>query len=150
MVRGLSFTPNDDTVLAKAWVEVSAGHDEQNAPKFWSNVTDVYNRRCDLQTTKRTPDSLRSRWTTLQRSVQKYLAAEKAYRSKPVSGETSEDAAQNIMKLYCNRAKRTESHGVVRDGPPLRSVGAVEILRRCLNFVVLMNHLHARIMNDSN
>lgn len=104
MVRGLSFTPNDDTVLAEARVELYAGHDEQNVPRFWCNVREFYNRRCDLQTAMRTPDSLRSRWTTLQSSVQKHLAAEKAYRSKPVSGQTSEDATKhNEIILYSSR-----------------------------------------------
>lgn len=54
--------------------------------------------------------------------------------AKPVSGETAEDANLNVMRLYCNRTKKADSHGVVRDGPPLRSLVAVEILRHCPKF----------------
>ena len=39
-----------------------------------------------------------------------------------------------MMELYCTREKLTDSHGVVRYGLPLRSLGAVEILRRCSEF----------------
>ena len=57
------------------------------------------------------------------------------------------------MKLYCNRAERTDSHGVVRDGPPLRSLGAVEIFRRCPKFCGIdepfpfKNHERQQVIN---
>ena len=134
MVRGLSFTPEDDAALAKAWVSVSSQQNEQNAPQFWSNVRDFFNHKQDCDNIDRTGDSLRSRWHVLQRSVQKYLAAEAAYLSKPVSGETSEDSGHNIMKLYCARTKRKDAYGNVRPGPPMKSMAAVEILRNIPKF----------------
>ena len=62
------------------------------------------------------------------------LVAERVYRWKPVSGETTLDVEHKIMKLYCGRNRRGESDGVVRDGPPLRSLGAAAVYRNCPKF----------------
>ena len=131
MVRGLSFSPADDAALARSWLEVSNRQDEQNSQSFWENVQEVFLKNFGISTDIRTPDSLRSRWNTLQRVVQKYLSCERAYNAKPVSGETAEGAAVNIMRLFCNRTKKNDAYGVYCDGSPLRSRPAVEILRGC-------------------
>ena len=130
ITRGLSFTPeDDDAALARSWVNVSEGHDEQNAALFWDAVRNSFHAQSSVSSCSSTAESLRSRWATLQRVVQKYLAAEKAYRSKPVSAETSQDCKRNVMHLYCSRNKRKDSYGIFRDGPPLRPLDAVAILR---------------------
>ena len=83
---------------------------------------------------ERSSESLRSRWGTLQRNVQKYIAAERVYLSKLVSGETSLDAEPNIMKLYCSHNRRKDAYGIVLGGAPLRSLEAVAVLRDCPKF----------------
>lgn len=77
---------------------------------------------------------MRCQCGTLQRSLEKYLAAERKYLLQPVSGETAEDTKANIMRLYRSHTKKADKSGVVRDGPPLRSLGAVEILRHVPKF----------------
>ena len=70
----------------------------------------------------------------LQRQVQKYLSAEKAYRSRNVSGETEANILENSMRLYCKRNKKRDSCCVERDGPALKLMQAVQILRKCRKF----------------
>eukprot|EP00171_Calliarthron_tuberculosum_P013065 IDg13065t1 len=62
------------------------------------------------------------------------FAAKRLYRSQPVSGETEEEALHNIMKLYRSRNTRKDNTGVLRDGPVLKSLVAVCILRQCPKF----------------
>ena len=138
MVRGLSFTPDDDAALARSWVNVSSRHDEQNSHTFWEGVRKVFLEMDGLSSIDRTADSLRCRWNTLQRLVQKYLSAEKAYNARRVSGETAQDALSNIMRLYCSRSKKRDCNGILRDGQPLRSMLAVDILRNCPKFSGVM------------
>ena len=71
---------------------------------------------------------------TIERLIQKYLAAERVYLSKPVSGTAAHDVERTIMKIYCSRNRRKDSYGVIRDGPPLSSSGAVVVLLECLKF----------------
>ena len=134
MVRGKAFSPEDDCALSKAWIEVSQRHEEQNSPTFWSSVAEMYSSYYGVTAPQRTPDSLRSRWSVLQRLVKKYLAAERAYLSRKVSGENEVDQRENIMKLYCSRIKKQDAFGIMRDGPPLRSLGAVDVLPYCPKF----------------
>lgn len=44
------------------------------------------------------------------------------------------DVERNAKKLSCSRNCREDSYGVVRDGTPLRSLGAVAVLRKCPKF----------------
>lgn len=94
---GLAFGSADNAALARICLEVSMRHDEQSMQKIWSNVQDVFSKSIDISTEIRTPDSFCSRRNNLQRVVQKYLAYERAYNSKPASSETAEDAAENLM-----------------------------------------------------
>eukprot|EP00171_Calliarthron_tuberculosum_P006774 IDg6774t1 len=134
MVRGPSFTADEDAALARCWAGVSAKHDEQDAQEFWSSVAAAFAKQPEASERLRVAGSLHSRWQALQKAVQKYLAAERLYRSIPVSGETEEDALRNIMRLYRKRTRTKHSAGVERDGPELKSMGAVSILRCCPKF----------------
>ena len=113
---------------------MSKGQDETNTVSFWEAVHSAFLSQEIKIYSERTAESLRSRWGTLERLVQKYLAAKSVYLSKPVSRETSCDAAQNVMRLYCSGNKRKDAYGVLRDGPVLKSMRAVDVLRRCPNF----------------
>ena len=125
MMRGISFTPEDDAALARSWFNVSEGHDEQNAVLFWDAVRNSFHAQSSVSSCTRTAEGLRSRWATLHWVVQKYLAAENAYRSKPVSGEPSQDNERNITRLYCSRNKRKDSCGIHCDGTPLSTQDVV-------------------------
>ena len=80
-----------------------------NSSTFSSKVAQKYSKKPEKNYSTRTANSLRSHWTVLQRQVQKYLAAERAYWSKQVRGEASEDDSENIMRLYCSRKRETDS-----------------------------------------
>ncbi len=66
--------------------------------------------------------------------LQIYVVTKRAHRAKPVSGEAVKCAALNLMRLYPARTNRKDEHGVLRDGPPQRSMVAVEIQRECPKF----------------
>eukprot|EP00171_Calliarthron_tuberculosum_P020168 IDg20168t1 len=125
--RGGSYSPEEDTALARSWVSVSTQHDEQNAIEFWGSVASIFVDQPEVDA-PRIGESLRCCWGTLQRIVQKYLAAERQCEKNPVSRETSEDVKAKLMRLYRARTKKADKTGVVREDPPLRSVGAVDIL----------------------
>ena len=112
----------------------SAGHDDKNMLLFWTVVPDAFLKRDIIRDFERTAESLVCRWATLERVLQKYLAAEKLYHSKLVSDETAEDASPGVMRLYCTRNNKKDSYGVVRDGPPLIYFDAVAIMRNCPKF----------------
>lgn len=96
IVRGPAFSPEDDVALSRAWLEFSGRHNEHSSITFWSTVSSIFARQESTSAHHISHDSLR----TLQRLVQKYLATERVYYSKPVSGETAEDSAANVMRLY--------------------------------------------------
>lgn len=129
MVRGASFLPAEDAALARCWVSTSGMHDEQNGPDFRDNVAEAYNMQPEAAERSRVPGSQHSRWQTLNKIIQKYLAAERLSRSQPVSGETEEEVLQNIMVLFRRRTRYKDRNGVWRDGPILKSMGAVQVLR---------------------
>ena len=82
----------------------------------------------------RTVSSLETRWRTLSRVTQKYLAAEKLYRSSMAhSGECEEDALRNIMALYCD-TNNYKDKGVLRTPGPIKSMEAVLYLSKIPKF----------------
>lgn len=85
--------------------------------------------------TERNEGSLKTLCCTLQRWIQKYLACERYCQNYPVSGETSEDFKVRVMRLYRARTKITDkATGNERDGPSLRSLEAVQVLRHIPKF----------------
>jgi hypothetical protein len=74
--RGLGFTPSEDLLLARAWVSARSNGTDQDASVFWKTVTNVFNSASDtwVPPQKRTLQSVRCRWTLVQRVAQKYIA----------------------------------------------------------------------------
>lgn len=135
MVRGVSYSSDEDAALAGCWLAVSSEHSEQDSISFWSSVAESYSKQPETIEYARTPSSLQSRWHTLQRLVQKYLASERIYMSQPQpSGTTPEETRVNVMKLYCRRTQKPDKDRTMKDGPPLKSLSAVAILRQCPKF----------------
>ncbi len=64
--RGASFSPDEDTALARCWVAASAVQDEQNASDFWARVAAAFCEQPEATETLRTACSLQSRWGILQ------------------------------------------------------------------------------------
>eukprot|EP00171_Calliarthron_tuberculosum_P003039 IDg3039t1 len=131
--RGASYSPEEDTALARCWAAASLEHDEQNATAFWGSVAASFCRQPEAEEA-RTGSSLRCHWGTLAKAVQKYLAAERLYLAKPVSGESQDEILANIMRLFRSRTRVRDKNGAFKDGPPLRSMGAVEVLRHLPKF----------------
>ena len=82
---------------------------------------------------ERPASALESRWKTVSRVTQKYLSADKQYRSCPPSGETEEQALEHIMCLYRQQNKHME-RGVLRTPPPIKFIEAVRFLAKCPKF----------------
>lgn len=93
--RGAFFSAEEDAALARCCVATSKEHDEQNLSSFWESVAASFRDQPEADEV-RTGESLRFRFGTLQRLVQKYLASERLYLAKEVSGETQDEIAANI------------------------------------------------------
>lgn len=98
-VRGPAFSAAEDLALARAWVATSEFVLDMNAEVFWDRTAALYIAQPGV-VFPRTSHSLRSRWSGLQRMVQKYLAADKLYRSSIPSGEVEDDTKRHVMELY--------------------------------------------------
>lgn len=132
--RGPSFKLEEGTDLARFWVSGSAQHDEQNGTRVWNNVAREFRKQPQAAEQLRSASSLSSTWVTLQKQVQKYIAAERLYLSQPESGTTPEEPNTDIMRLYRSRSKKFDTFGVERMAEPLPWMGAVDVLRRCPKF----------------
>jgi hypothetical protein len=128
--RTAGFTPAEDLALARAWTSVSQKWDEQNAPTFWNSVAVSYGLQPEARTL-RTSESLRCRWSSLQRTVQKYLAREKIYNVSLPSGTTMEDAAAEVMRLYRTTNKTEAPDGQEKLAAEIKSVDAAAFLGAC-------------------
>eukprot|EP00171_Calliarthron_tuberculosum_P009273 IDg9273t1 len=82
IVRGFSFSADENSSLAGCWAGLSANHDEQDANSFWNNVNSSFTQQPEACERLRVAASLHSRWKVLQRAVQKYLAAKIAFPEK--------------------------------------------------------------------
>ena len=129
--RGSNFTPEEVFALAKAWVYVSKQVDEQNADTFWSSVASKYAELPEAEPmVHRSANSLRCQWTTVQRSAQKYLAADSLYRANIPSGEIEEDTKANVMELYRQKNRVKNRKGELKPAPPIKYLPAVWLLSK--------------------
>lgn len=130
--RGASFSPEEDLALARAWTQTSESVVDMSHEAFWHQVSDVYASQPEA-VTPRTEHSLRSRWTPLQRTAQKYLAAASLYRSSIPSGEVEEDTMRNIMELY-RKNNMVKGKNGSRPAPVFKSVAAATMLSKSPKF----------------
>lgn len=89
---------------------------EQNADTFWITFAAIYAKKPKCFRL-RTHNSLCSRWTTVVRTAQKYLAADIPYRSAIPSGEIEEDTLTNVMTLYRNNTSLSTKKSCVLQAP---------------------------------
>ena len=132
--KGRNFSPAEDYALATAWVSNSETTGNLRSDLFWNAVHSRYKQLNSSLETCRTPGSLETRWRTLSRVAQKYIAADRLYRSsKAHSGECEEDALRNIMTLYCSTNKYKDK-GTLRTPGPIKSMEAVMYLSKIPKF----------------
>jgi len=130
--RGPSFTPEEDAALARAWIATSESTTDLKADEFWHAVPARFQVQPEFYR-ERSSTSIESRWKTLSRVTQKYLGAEKQFRSCTPSGESEEDTLQNVMELYCCQNKYLDK-GVRRNPRPIKFMQTVRILSACPKF----------------
>jgi len=104
-----------------------------NITVFWEKTADTFKTQPEVFRA-RSAASLRSRWSVLQRVVQKYLSADKQYRSSIPSGEVEEDTVACVMKLYCGTIQVANKFGEKVDAPVFRSVEVALPLADFLKF----------------
>jgi hypothetical protein len=131
--RGPGFPPLEDLALARAWVHTSEKTEEKYSAAFWSEVYETFENQPEAASRERGPGSLSARWVQLQRTVQRYLAADKQYRAHTPSGETEDSTREAVMTLYQKQNKTKTTNGE-RDPPPLKSLDAVSVLKACPKF----------------
>lgn len=126
-VRGPSFSAEEDLLLARAWIRSSREGVDQDAVAFWSSCTSVLNKSLESQARARTPQSVRCRWTLVQRVAQKYLAARKAVLANVPSGEApgEDEVREKTMTAYCyiNKTKKGRA-GETKLAPRVKFVQA--------------------------
>jgi hypothetical protein len=109
-------------------VHTSEKTDEKNWAAFWCEVSETFENQTEAASRERSPGSLSARWVQLQRTVQKYLAADKQYQAHIPSGEKEDSTREAVMMLYQKRNKIKTTNGE-RDAPPLMSLDAVAVLK---------------------
>ena len=99
---------------------------------FWERVKDAFIRQPEVGShrEKRSIYSLKSRFGYISKVAQKYLQADKLYRSQRPSGETEEDTQEAVMKLYQHRNKE-KKNGKIREPPVIKFLDAVFLLSEC-------------------
>jgi len=97
---------------------------------FWEKTADTFKTQPEVLRA-RSAARLRSRWSVLQRVVQKYLSADKQYRRSIPSEEVEEDTVASVMKLYCGISQMARKSGKKVDAPVFRSVEAALLLADC-------------------
>lgn len=130
--KGPNFSPEEDYALAKSWVSASQSTSDMKSEQFWAEVLKRFNSQEGVMG-NRTSGSLETRWRTVSRVSQKYLAADKTYRSVMHSGETEEDIRRNVMKVYREQNKYKDK-GVLRTPGVIKFMDAVWLLSKYPKF----------------
>ncbi|OSX72564.1 hypothetical protein BU14_0424s0020, partial [Porphyra umbilicalis] len=83
----------EDLALRRSWAHCSKSVQGMNITVFWEKTADTLKTQPEVFRA-RSAASLWSRWSVLQRIVQKYLSADNLYRISIPSGEVEEDTKQ--------------------------------------------------------
>jgi hypothetical protein len=112
---GPGFTQSEDLLLARAWVRASGDGTDQDASVFWQTVAEIFNNAdCEerISPQRRTPQSVRCRWTLVQRVVQKYIAVRTVRNAIPSGTNPDEDEIREAtMSTYQNLTKSSKVMG---------------------------------------
>jgi len=133
--RGLSFSPGEDLALARSFASTTLSTTDMTSDLYWEAVADIYKNQAETRI-PRTAKSLLNRFTTLQRVVQKYLAASSAYL--PRSGQVESDRLAEVMTLYRNTNKVQNTKGDLVPAPVFKSTDAAMLLSQCPKFLSMI------------
>jgi len=133
--RGLSFSPGEDLALARSFASTTLSTTDMTSDLYWEAVADIYKNQAETRI-PRTAKSLLNRFTTLQRVVQKYLAASSAYL--PHSGQVESDRLSEVMTLYRNTNKVQNTKGDLVPAPVFKSTDAAVLLSQCPKFLSMI------------
>jgi len=99
-----------------------------NATVSWAHASSSFHAQ-EQGITKRSEGSLEARFKNVAKVTQKYMAAERLYRSYIPSGESAEDTEANTMTLYRNTNK-VKLKGTLQPVPEIRFMSAVRVLAK--------------------
>jgi len=106
---------------------------EQNETTFWEGVE----KECRKDGMSSSAAMLKSKWSWLQRSTQKYLAARTTVLGLQISGASPDDIAQQTMRVFRERAAMKGQGGKVILAPVFKFVEAANYLSTQPKFNVL-------------
>lgn len=98
------FDSDENLALERSWVHASEQSFDCRNEIFLDNVYVTFQEQPEFNR-ERTAGSLERRCRVIKRISQKYIAAEKLYRSKIPSGEKESETLDNIMELYRDKNK---------------------------------------------
>jgi hypothetical protein len=109
--RGSGFAPSEDVLLARSWARASSDGKDQDASVFWQTLAEIFNEvdsEARIPPQKRTPQSVRCRWTLVQRVAQKYIAARRTVLNTIPSGTNpdEDETREAAMLAYQNLKKQ--------------------------------------------
>ena len=91
----------EDLELARAWISISEDRikgSEQRSDTFWDNLNTLWSTKTKGQ---RSTQSLKNRWSLLQRSVQKFCGYYQKVFALNESGTTDEDKISKAEVNVC-------------------------------------------------
>jgi len=133
--RGLSFSPGEDLALARSFSSTTLSTTDMKSDLDWEAVADIFKNQAETRIL-RTAKSLLNCFKTLQRVVQKYLAASSAYLLR--SGEVESDRLAEVMSLYGNTNKVQNTTGDLVPAPVFKSTDAAMLLSQCSKFLSMI------------
>ncbi|KAG6629961.1 glutathione S-transferase T3-like [Carya illinoinensis] len=101
--RGVSFTIEEDTLLISAWLNVSIDSirgTDQTSTQLWSRIYDYYSTYKKPNSQERSIPSLTNRWSTIQKSVNKFCGSMAQVEGMHPSGATELDKIDKAKILY--------------------------------------------------
>lgn len=125
--RELTSALKKDVCLAHCWVSESQRGKDQQAEEFWGTFVRAFHDQ-PYAATFRSTGSFKGRFSTVAHATQKYLAAEKLYRSTIPPVATKEDTLRNIMRLHRERAA-TNTRDLEKElATPIKFMAALRLL----------------------
>lgn len=132
--EGKHFRHKEAMQLAEGWVLQSLKAPNQKEEGMWEQISDYLEKQ---HGTKRSTNSLRSKWSSLAHDVHIYLAARNHVLHNPPTAHTQKHLDTTIMKLYCSTNKRDDSSGVHYPASPLKYLAITDFLLKYPKFFSL-------------
>ncbi|OAV96827.1 hypothetical protein PTTG_26263 [Puccinia triticina 1-1 BBBD Race 1] len=107
-----NYKEDKDVEICRSWLEISEdplNGMNQSANTFWDRVCEHYLAK--ILTYKRPLKSIKTRWQTIQRSVNKFNGCYKQLQQANQSGSNAEDRIGGALKLYAAWIKYCASLG---------------------------------------